>query len=137
MTALLLASLNCNGMGDKLKRSRIFDVCKLNKFDCVFLQETHLNNVVHAQEWERHWGGKAYWSFGTPHSRGVGVLFRSNLPLNVNYFHHDLEGRLLVVDGSINSLDFRFINVYCPNQPALRRQFLNSLPCFYLGEKGN
>jgi exonuclease III len=135
LAALLVATLNCNGLGGKPKRDRIFDILKLNRFDCIFLQETHVNSLAHAQEWERHWGGKAFWSFGTPFSRGVEVLFRPNLSFTQNYFHYDVEGRLLVIDDNINGIDFRLINVYCPNQPRPRRVFLNSLSRFLAGGK--
>ena len=123
-----IVTYNCNGIKDNAKRSRIFYQFKIdNNCDVVFLQETHLSNVAERRAWETQWPGKSLWSYGSPHSRGVGILFNSKLDFQLTFFHHDNDGRLLVADIVVNKVKWRLINVYCPNRPASRDSFLESI----------
>ena len=129
---LSFCSINVHGLLDKDKRNRIFQFCKIKQFDVVFVQETHLHSVNLLQQWQRQWGDQSFWSFGSSHSAGVGILLSKNIP-NISYFHHDLDGRLIVLNVTIRDVRYRFVNVYCPNGEADRKGFLLGLSRHLVG----
>ena len=45
-------------------------------------------------------------------------------------FHHDSFGRLVTLTLKINQINYRFINVYCPNNCSERKKFIISLESF-------
>src|SRR5688572_23569081 len=100
---LVIATLNVNGLRDTAKRNRIFTLLKLKDQAMVLLQETHCNSLATAKQWEKEWGGKCFWSFGTARSKGVALLLNPKLSVNVEHFEFDINGRLLVVDLKINN----------------------------------
>ena len=67
-------------------------------------------------------------NLGESHSSGVGIVI--NLGLNYKVLHFDFQGRDLVLDLSINTLEFRLINVYLPNIHAERKEFISKLSTF-------
>ena len=72
-----------------------------------------------------HFGCLGHWSFGTPHSCGVGILFRSHLTVTNLVSGHDDHGRVVWVDFELQSQRFRFVNVYAPNVGGDRVLFFN------------
>ena len=67
-----------------------FSFFKRNKFDIIFLQETHWS-VYMGREWE----GDAFFTHGTNSSRGVAILITSCLGYNKKQIRCDNEGRVL------------------------------------------
>jgi exonuclease III len=122
-----VVTLNTNGLLDQSKRSRLFSYLKFNNFDFIFLQETHLYNYRIMQQWHNEWGYPSYWSFGTNHIAGSGILVGKNVKIDNVSFDHDYDGRLVIINFILNNVGYRFINVYCPNNEANRKLFLNSL----------
>ena len=68
--ALKISSLNVNGLRQKFKEDNIFSRFSNFGFDIVFLQETHVTNIVEASKFSKLWEGKFFWSFGTTKSCG-------------------------------------------------------------------
>ena len=68
-------------------------------------------------------------------SRGVGVLLSSRLRYKLENFSHDQEGRLICLDLSMAGSKIRIINVYAPNNPAGRNQFINNLQNYLMTSK--
>ena len=58
-------TFNCNGLGDKKKRQKVFTFLrdKLKK-GFVFLQETH-STLNFEKQWKSQWGGEIFFSHGT------------------------------------------------------------------------
>ena len=126
-TKLAFATLNCRGLRDYRARSTIFQQLKLESLDIVFLQETHVCDLKDAKKFEKNWGGKAFWSFGTAHSSGVGILLNKTLNYKIDSFDFDTKGRLLVLDIQIHNATYRLINLYAPNNHAERKAFIRGL----------
>ena len=80
-------SLNVRGLNTYKKRVTLFDWLKNAELDIILLQETHF---VKEQEsyYNSRWFGEKYHCFSdSVHSRGVSVLFRQNLNLEVINAH--------------------------------------------------
>ena len=75
-------SLNVRGLNKTIKRRQIFVWLHQQNPDVVFLQETY-SSAQNLKSWESEWGGKMIGSHGTNHSRGVMILFRSKLEVNL------------------------------------------------------
>jgi exonuclease III len=130
-------TLNVHGLMDDGKRSRFFQFCRTHSFDVVFIQETHLSNFTLMEQWTKEWGAKAFWSFGTNHSKGVGILLSKRTLFKVLGFYHDFDGRLVSVSVKVGDEFFKFINVYCPNNELERKIFILSLKRHLHGRQVN
>ena len=85
-----MVSLNVNGLRDHRKRRLLFDFLKYEKFDVIFLQETHIATVEDCVKW------------------------------NKESFRCDAAGRIISLDCTFNSQDLRFINIYAPTDGTKR-----------------
>ena len=74
----ILASLNCNGLRCPDKRKLAFSFFKRNRFDIIFLQETHWSIDLDMRI-KREWEGDAFFAHGTNSVRGVAILITSRL----------------------------------------------------------
>jgi exonuclease III len=129
-----IGSLNVNGMRGSRRRATIFDWVKNSKLDIIYLQECHCISESEINTWNREFGGKGFYSYGSNKSCGVGILFRPGFNFKITNTFKDTEGRLLVLDIRVGSQAFRLINIYanCGNSPA-RRQFIKNLDKFCTG----
>ena len=127
MMSLRIISLNCNGLNMHAKRVKLFSFLRSNSFDICFIQETHAPDSFTTDVWGNMWGGKSIWSFGSSHSRGVGILFNPKLAISVKSKSIDMDGRLICTDVEINNLAYRLITVYAPNVPYDRKVFFRNL----------
>ena len=87
----ILASLNCNGLRYPEKRKLAFSFFKRNRFDIIFLQETHWSIDLDMQV-KREWEGDAFFAHGTNSARGVAILITSRLGYNKKLIRSDNEG---------------------------------------------
>ena len=124
---LKIGSLNVRGFRDINKRLKVFNMFNLEGWDVLFVQETHCFNIKEAKLWGQNFNGKMFWSFGGKHSRSVGIILSPNLNFELGSFDFDFEGRLLVLDLTIDNIDFRFINVYAPNNNLERKTFIYNI----------
>ena len=131
-----MGSLNVRGFRDLYKRQQVFNMFSLEGWDVLFIQETHCTNIKEAKSWGQNFNGKLFWSFGGKHSRGVGIILSPHLNFELGNFDFDFEGRFLILDLTINDVDFRFINIYAPNNSVERKTFINNL-AKYLVTKRN
>ena len=125
--ALKISSLNINGLRQKFKQDIVFTRFINLGFDVVFLQETHIANIVEAAKFSKLWERKKFWSFGTTRSCGVGILLNKNLSFKLISEARDTDGRLLCLDINMADRNHRLINVYIHNDAVSRKQFINDL----------
>lgn len=108
-------SLNARGLGQPTKRHKIFTWLQKQDMGLIMLQETHSTEDVEKQ-WRTEWGGEVYFSHGTSRARGVAILFKPSINnLEVHSCETDEEGRLVVLDVTINDIRTTVANVYGPN----------------------
>ena len=72
--ALIISSINVNGIQERHKRLKVFSTLKAQNCDIYLLQETHVQSVQEGKMWEREWGGRAIFSPGSNRSAGVGNM---------------------------------------------------------------
>ena len=75
---LKILSLNVRGLRSSAKRNLVSRELSLLNYYVFLLQETHVSCKQYADQFERLWRGKCYWSFGTGKSAGVAILLSPN-----------------------------------------------------------
>ena len=115
MASFNAISFNCNGLGNKGKRQKIFTFLREKlKNGFVFLQETH--SVLNLEkEWKFQWGGDIYFSHGTSNSTGCAIAFSKDFSIKIVNQSKDNDGRLLILEAIINDKKFLLINLYNAN----------------------
>jgi hypothetical protein len=132
--SLKIVSLNCRGLKDFQKRNKIIQQLNTEAVDICFLQETHCSSLRYAHNWNKTWGGKLHWSFGSDRSKGVGIWFRPGLKFKIISTDRDNEGRLICVLVTINGQTVKLVNIYAPIIQRERKLFFESLKYFLQGK---
>ena len=127
MTNLKIITLNVNGITQQLKRQKVFHYLGTLNVDIICLQETHGQDKYTTEKWSQEWGRTGYWSTGTAHGRGVGVLLRPNLEADVQSFTTDEDGRLVSLVLHYANHYINVINIYTPTEDHPRQAFYESL----------
>lgn len=110
-----MSSLNVQGLGDNTKRREVFKYFKdLNK-DIIFVQESHCTSEKE-KLWSSEWGRKIWCAHGTSAARGVMVLLKRNLPLEVVECNQLFDGRVIMLTVKIDEALYVLVNVYGPNE---------------------
>ena len=117
----ILTSVNVRGIRDSMKRANIFKWCKQKGSDIVFLQET-FSSIDIEDNWTIDWGGPAFFSHGTCHSKGVAVLFRVDLDIKIEQRLISKEGRFIFIKGKINGVNIILGNIYSPTRDKEKMQ---------------
>ena len=96
--------------------------------DIIFLQETHAvpNDEM---KWSNEWGRKCYFSNGDRLSRGVAIMFRLGLKVDVKNETSSSNGRHLILEIEINGCTCSLGTVYGPNldRPEVYEDFFNQV----------
>ena len=66
-------------------------------------------------------------SHGTNHSRGVIILFKPKLDVNIEQIISDKNGRYIIAEALAEGEKFVFLNIYVPNDQTQQVQFLRGL----------
>ena len=115
MAEFNVITYNCNGLGDKKKRQKVFTFVRDKlKSGFVFLQETHSTEKFE-KEWMSQWGGNIYFSHGTSNSTGCAIAFSENFSVKIVSETKDCFGRFLILESIINDEHFILINLYNAN----------------------
>ena len=134
----ILASLNCNGHRCSEKRKLAFSFFKRNRFEIIFLQETHWSSDLDMQI-KREWEGDAFFAHGTNSARGVAILITSRLGYNYKQIRSDNEGRVLNMLLEVDDHTLNLSNVYMrrPSKDSQRRDFFLHLNRFLSDSNDN
>jgi len=92
----------------------------------IFLQETY-SSKTEEQMWANEWGGQAFFSHGTQHSKGVMTLVHHSCDINVNNSITNNNGRFIILETEIESSPFIFVNVYSPNNLTKQKHFFDDI----------
>lgn len=92
--------LNARGIRHFCKHETIFTWSNKQKGDIAFLQETYTSREIE-NEWKFQWRDKMLFAHGTNLSRGVFILFSSELQVNITNMQEDTEGRFIFVEAVI------------------------------------
>ena len=100
-TCLKAVSLNIRGLNKSIKRRKLFRWLHLNRFDIIFLQETYSDPSLE-DVWRAEWGGEILFAHGFKPSKGVMILFKPSLNVDIMEITVDKNGRFLVASININ-----------------------------------
>ena len=91
MTTLNIISVNTTGLNSKEKRDKFYRWIIDTKLDVILIQETHFVEK-YALQYECGWNGLSLHCFSdSPFSRGVSILFRKGLDINIISIHKTKE----------------------------------------------
>ena len=124
----MFGSINVSGLRNAKKRQNIFNwLQQKKKYHLVLLQETHCGNSDEESEWSKEWAGFSKWCNRTRLSRGVAILVREYTPIKVKSSTGYNDGRIISIKAEINEMQIQIINIYAPNNPLERKQFIGNL----------
>ena len=111
-----VVSFNVHGLGDDLKRRKIFNHMKKQTSgkDIICLQETH-STVRVEKLFEYQWRGTMLFSHGTSGSKWVCIAFRYNLEYQFLNTICDTDGRYIIACVEIQDQPNILINCHAPN----------------------
>ena len=115
MDNLKIVSLNVRGVGDFIKRRKMFRFFKGKNADVCLLQETHSVNEDQNKQWGNEWGNKSLYSNGSSNARGIGILFSKRFANKVQDVVKDDNGRYIICKLEINGITYCIANLYAPN----------------------
>jgi len=92
-------------------RQTAFNFFKRNKYDIVFLQETHWTKNLQTTI-QHNWDGDIYFSNGTENARGVAILIHASLDYILQRSKRDSHGRILSVEISTDETAINLVNIY-------------------------
>jgi exonuclease III len=122
---LHLLTINAQGLRDKTKRHRLYEWCKQQHPDILFIQETHftneLENII-----AKEWNGTAIHSYGSSQSRGVSILLGSKLQFEHIDTYCTGDGRLLLTNIQTKDGVYCLVNIYSPNDTNSRNTFFKN-----------
>ena len=131
---LKIISFNVRGLNNMKKRKSIFDYLKTNRCDVAFLQETYSSREDETR-WLQEWEGTGYMVHGTNHSRGVAILFRKQLDVEILSSKFDFKSRFILLKSKINDEHFNLINIYAPNKEKEQIEFIEDIQRILITEK--
>ncbi|KAI5628117.1 hypothetical protein C0J50_8261, partial [Silurus asotus] len=122
-------SWNIRGMGNPIKRSRVFTHLKRLRAEIVFLQETHLRVRDH-HRLHRPWVGQTFHSNFNSKARGVAILVNRSIQFSPTHTIADRNGRYVIVAGMLMQTKVLLVNIYAPNfdDPDFANRLIGSLP---------
>ena len=124
-----ILSLNIRGLHKEKKRRSLFKRLKVENIQICFLQETFSTPKVE-QRWRNEWGGKMFCVHGTNHARGVMILLKPGMDVDILNIHQDDIGRVLLVEAKIKDTVFKLLNIYSPNCENSQVQFYRFIQKF-------
>ena len=126
---LTVVTLNVRGLNDYSKRKCILQWIKNNNADIVFLQETFITTKLERQLHReyKHWGTIITANSTSNHSRGVATLISNRLKCEIIESHKDDDGRVLLLNTTIQNNKLSLVNIYAPCVQNLRIRFFNNI----------
>ncbi len=90
-------SLNVNGLGNPIKRTKVMAKLKREKVHIIFLQETHLAQTEHEKLKQYGFKNTYYNSYVQSHRRGIAILVTNGIKFGSYKEIKEKEGRFLIV----------------------------------------
>ena len=116
MTTILIDSINCRGIRDKIKRADILLKAREEHINILCLQETHMK-PEDTETIKKDWNIDFILSGETQNSGGVLIAIDNNFEHIKHKITIDEQGRYIILDMEIVGVArFLLINIYAPNE---------------------
>ena len=119
-------SLNVRGLNKSIKRRTVFRWLHKQNQHIIFLQESYCSKNLEPI-WENEWGGKAFFSHGTNHSKGVITLINPSVNFKVEKEISDKQGSFITLKLSLEEKVIVLVNIDAPNDVAQQVSFFKRL----------
>ena len=117
-----IASLNVNGIRDKVKRLSIFGYLKSIDADLYFLQETHSTEKTNLK-WQLEWeNGNIIFNNGSSNANGVCILIKDTENLKIVKTYLNKNGRFIILDIGWDKEIVTVVNIYMPTKNKEQEQ---------------
>ena len=129
---LTIASINCRGLNDHIKRKHLFEVLGNSNYSVIFLQETHLepsDHVTVRNEWKN---GPLFINSVFGKKAGTAVLVNSFQIKILGQIVCDGQGRTIAFDIELEDKRFHLVNTYFPDKSTDRFTFIHGLHRYLL-----
>ena len=120
-----VASLNCRGLKDRVKRRGLFEELEKSNYTVILLQETKFDPSQHREvvdEWKK---GPILLNSVFGNKCGTAILFNVNVKILNDIY--DQESRIISVDFEVDGSRFHLLNSYFPNDGPARYKFIQSV----------
>ena len=107
-------SQNVRGLNKSIKRQTVFRWLHKQNHHVIFLQESYCSKDLEPI-WENEWGGKAFFSHGTNHSKGVITLINPVVYCKFEKVISDKQGRFIILKLSLEEKIIVHVNIYARN----------------------
>lgn len=114
MNNIRLISWNVKGANQPTKINKIISHLQVLKGDIVFLQETHLHSGE-IMRIKRSRFSQVYHSKFSARARGAAILIQNNIPFEAEEVLADLNGRYVIVSGTLCHIKVILASIYAPN----------------------
>ncbi|CAC5424835.1 unnamed protein product [Mytilus coruscus] len=125
-----IVTFNCNGLRDQQKRDCVFTLFNDRRYDVIFLQETHWDDVFadRINKSNTIWNGDIFYCNKNDihNTGGVAIMIRKNIvekSKEVQKFY----GRFLHLTVDINGKNIDLFNIYAPNPLQERFDFFQNI----------
>ena len=104
----------------------MFSYLRTLQADIYCLQETHGCSKTETKKWTDEWGGQGFWSLGSKHGRGVAILMRPHLDIDIIEKTVDDDGRIISLIMQHHEVEINMICIYAPTEDTPRRRFFET-----------
>ncbi|MEW8544166.1 MAG: endonuclease/exonuclease/phosphatase family protein, partial [Candidatus Thiodiazotropha sp.] len=131
MSSVKITSYNCQGLGNNGKRIDVFQHLKEIESDIYCLVDTHFTpkeeTFISLQ-----WGSDCVFNSKSSNSRGIAILFNSNLDYKIHDQVKEDNANYLILDISVQNNRFILAVIYGPNNdnPQLFKSFFEDMDKF-------
>ena len=123
---LTLLTINVRGCNSELERKKQFTWMRDLEADIVFMQETHTEKNIE-NTWRVQWGYTIVFSHGSSNSKGVAILFKRALPVKIQHYECDTNGRWIFLTILVNGVKLNLMNIYAPNDKEEQKEFFTEI----------
>ena len=97
MASVRILSVNCQGLGNIVKRTDVFNYLIKKQCNIYCLQDTHFT-CENEKSIRSSWDYECYFSSFISNAMGTAILFNNNFEFNILKEKRDINGNYLVLD---------------------------------------
>ena len=103
------------GLGNRVKRTCVFNYFRDKQLDIIFMQEVHCKRNT-SIIWQQEWGSNWYTASGDNQSRGTVIMINPRSNVEVTKFVCDHDGHQVLLNIKKYEQEYTLCNIYAPNQ---------------------
>lgn len=118
LSELKFTSWNVRGLNKLTKLKQVINRLKSMHAKIIFFQEINLT-FKEIKRVQRRWPGQVAHATYNNYARGVLIIIHKTVPFQLTNIIRDTQGRYVIVQGKILSIEPNLVNIYGPNDDNL------------------